>query len=95
VHVRTGTVVAIKVVPIENDLEDIVREVTVMNGLQSEYIVQLYGSYLKDANLWVRTYREIERETDSWRAPTGTAHPPRGALGAHRQMCAGQTARRA
>jgi len=54
VHNRTGTVVAIKIVPIENDLQDIVREVNVMNGLASEYIVNLYGSYLKDANLWVR-----------------------------------------
>jgi hypothetical protein len=54
VHQRTGTVVAIKVVPIENDLQDIVREVNVMNGLSSEYIVNLYGSYLKDTNLWVR-----------------------------------------
>ena len=54
VHLRTNTVVAIKIVPIENDLEDIVREVTVMNGLDSTYIVHLFGSYLKDANLWVR-----------------------------------------
>lgn len=45
---------AIKIVPIENDLEDIVKEINVMNGCVSDYIVQFYGSYLKDASLWVR-----------------------------------------
>ena len=54
VHIRTSTVVAIKIVPIENDIEEIVREVTVMNGLDSEFIVNLFGSYLKETNLWVR-----------------------------------------
>ena len=57
VHLRTATIVAVKIVPIENDLEDIVREVNVMSGLDSDYVVRLYGSYLKLANLWVRAAR--------------------------------------
>lgn len=54
-HNTTGHVVAIKIVPIENDLEDIVKEINLMNGCVSDYIVQFYGSYLyNETSLWVR-----------------------------------------
>lgn len=53
-HKKTSHVVAIKIVPIENDLEDIIKEVNVMNGCVSKYIVNFYGSFLKETDLWVR-----------------------------------------
>ncbi|KAI3658557.1 hypothetical protein MP638_002801, partial [Amoeboaphelidium occidentale] len=53
IHKKSGTVVALKIVPIENDLEDIIKEINVMNGCDSPYIVRYYGSYFKNDNLWM------------------------------------------
>lgn len=52
-HKATSTVVAIKRVGIDNDLEDIMKEIDFMKGCRSPYIVRYYGSYFKDSELWV------------------------------------------
>lgn len=37
----------------DNDFESLVKEIQIMNGCRSKYIVQFYGSYFKDQHLWV------------------------------------------
>lgn len=41
-------------VPIESDLNAIVHEISFMKDCHSEFVVQYYGSYVKDSELWVR-----------------------------------------
>lgn len=53
IHLKTGTVVAIKRIAVENDLEDILNEIKIMKACRSPYIINYYGSYLKDNDLWI------------------------------------------
>ena len=53
VHVKTGTTTAIKRVPVENDLDEILNEIKIMKQCRSPYIISYYGSYFKDNELWV------------------------------------------
>ncbi|TPX31871.1 hypothetical protein SmJEL517_g04884 [Synchytrium microbalum] len=53
IHKRTGALVAIKLIPIENDLDDSIKEISIMTGCDSPYIVQFYGSFLRGAHLWI------------------------------------------
>jgi len=52
-HIRTGTIAAIKKVPVENDLDEILNEIKIMKGCRSPYIISYYGSYYKDNELWI------------------------------------------
>jgi hypothetical protein len=45
---------AVKMVAIENDIDDSIKEISIMTGCDSPYIVQFNGSFLRDAHLWVR-----------------------------------------
>ncbi|KAJ3108974.1 putative protein serine/threonine kinase [Phlyctochytrium planicorne] len=52
----TGEIVAIKVVDLEDnedDIEDIRREVTILSALRSQFVTKYHGSYLKDTKLWI------------------------------------------
>jgi len=40
-------------VGIDNDLEDIMKEIDFMKGCRSPYIVRYFGSYCKDSELWI------------------------------------------
>jgi len=53
IHKQTGGIVAIKKVEIDNDLDDIMKEIDFMKGCRSQYIVRYYGSYFKDNELWI------------------------------------------
>lgn len=53
IHKQTGGVVAIKKVGIDNDLDDIMKEIEFMKGCRSPYIVRYFGSYFKDNELWI------------------------------------------
>lgn len=44
---------AIKQVPVLQDLQEIIKEISVMQQCDSPYIVKYYGSYFKDKDLWV------------------------------------------
>ena len=44
---------AVKKVGIDNDLDDIMKEIEFMKGCRSPYIVRYFGSYFKDNELWV------------------------------------------
>ncbi|KAJ3218689.1 Serine/threonine-protein kinase 3 [Dinochytrium kinnereticum] len=53
IHTKTSTVVAIKMIPVENDLDESIKEISIMNGCESKFVVAFYGSYLKDTHLWL------------------------------------------
>ncbi|KAJ3332780.1 hypothetical protein HDU76_013107 [Blyttiomyces sp. JEL0837] len=40
-------------IPSENDLDESIKEIHIMDGIQSNYVVQFYGSYLKESVLWI------------------------------------------
>ena len=52
-HRKTGNVVAMKRVPIENDYEDLLKEIQHMKQCESSHIVKYYGSYYFGSELWV------------------------------------------
>eukprot|EP01113_Clastostelium_recurvatum_P010860 TRINITY_DN1545_c0_g1_i2.p1 TRINITY_DN1545_c0_g1~~TRINITY_DN1545_c0_g1_i2.p1 ORF type:complete len:359 (+),score=78.29 TRINITY_DN1545_c0_g1_i2:74-1150(+) len=52
-HRSTSLIVAIKKVPIDNDLEDIMKEIDFMKSCRSPYVVRYHGSYFKDNELWI------------------------------------------
>jgi len=52
-HKESGQVLAIKQVPVDTDLQDIIKEISIMQQCDSAYIVKYYGSYFKNTDLWV------------------------------------------
>ncbi|KAK3068306.1 Serine/threonine-protein kinase PAK 6 [Teratosphaeriaceae sp. CCFEE 6253] len=53
---ETGRLVAIKVIDVENEDDDVVnilQEITILSDLKSPYLTQYYGSYLRDSSLWI------------------------------------------
>ncbi|KAJ3271847.1 Serine/threonine-protein kinase 3 [Terramyces sp. JEL0728] len=52
-HKSSGRICAVKQIPVENDLNDTIREITIMTGFESQYLVHFYASYLTDEALWI------------------------------------------
>jgi len=52
-HKSMGQVLAIKQVPVDTDLQEIIKEISIMQQCDSPYIVKYYGSYFKNTDLWV------------------------------------------
>ncbi|ATZ46380.1 hypothetical protein BCIN_01g09870 [Botrytis cinerea B05.10] len=53
---RTGQAVAIKVIDVENaedEVEDIIQEISILSELHSPFVTQYYGSYLRGSDLWI------------------------------------------
>jgi serine/threonine-protein kinase 24/25/MST4 len=53
---RTGQSVAIKVIDVENaddEVDDIIQEISILGGLNSPYVTKYYGSFLKGSDLWI------------------------------------------
>lgn len=53
---RTGQAVAIKVIDVENaedEVEDIIQEISILSELHSQYVTQYHGSFLKGSDLWI------------------------------------------
>ncbi|KAF2728366.1 Pkinase-domain-containing protein [Polyplosphaeria fusca] len=53
---RTGKPVAIKVIDVENaedEVDDIVSEISILSDLKSEYVTSYYGSFLHGSNIWI------------------------------------------
>jgi len=53
IHQKTGTCTAIKIVPVENDLEDLFHEISMMKSCKSPYIINYFGSYFRENELWI------------------------------------------
>ncbi|KIW17534.1 hypothetical protein PV08_04728 [Exophiala spinifera] len=53
---RTGHAVAIKIIDVENaedEVEDIIQEISILSELQSPYVTKYHGSFLKGSDLWI------------------------------------------
>lgn len=53
---RTGHPVAIKIIDVENaedEVDDIIQEISILSELHSPYVTKYYGSYLKGSDLWI------------------------------------------
>ncbi|MCJ1414995.1 putative protein serine/threonine kinase [Xylographa parallela] len=53
---RTGQAVAIKVIDVENaedEVEDIIQEISILSELHSQYVTRYHGSFLKGSDLWI------------------------------------------
>lgn len=53
---RTGEAVAIKVIDVENaddEVEDIIQEISILSELNSPYVTKYHGSFLKGSDLWI------------------------------------------
>ncbi|KAL6716282.1 Serine/threonine-protein kinase PAK 6 [Lecanora helva] len=53
---RTGQAVAIKIIDVENaedEVEDIVQEISILSELSSPYVTKYHGSFLKGSDLWI------------------------------------------
>ncbi|KAI9674510.1 MAG: putative protein serine/threonine kinase [Caeruleum heppii] len=53
---RTGQSVAIKVIDVENaddEVEDIIQEISILSELHSPYVTRYHGSFLKGSDLWI------------------------------------------
>uniref|UniRef100_A0A0K0DNL7 non-specific serine/threonine protein kinase n=1 Tax=Angiostrongylus cantonensis TaxID=6313 RepID=A0A0K0DNL7_ANGCA len=44
---------AIKKVPVDTDLQEIIKEISIMQQCDSKYVVKYYGSYFKNSDLWI------------------------------------------
>lgn len=53
---RTGQAVAIKVIDVESaedEVDDIIQEISILSELQSPYVTKYHGSFLKGSDLWI------------------------------------------
>ncbi|XP_059480802.1 solute carrier organic anion transporter family member 74D-like [Neocloeon triangulifer] len=53
VHKESEQVLAIKQVPVDTDLQEIIKEISIMQQCDSPYVVKYYGSYFKNTDLWI------------------------------------------
>ncbi|UMM41360.1 hypothetical protein L5515_017651 [Caenorhabditis briggsae] len=53
IHKESGHVLAIKKVPVDTDLQEIIKEISIMQQCKSKYVVKYYGSYFKNSDLWI------------------------------------------
>ncbi|CAG9759603.1 unnamed protein product [Ceutorhynchus assimilis] len=52
-HKESGQVLAIKQVPVDTDLQEIIKEISIMQQCDSSFVVKYYGSYFKNTDLWI------------------------------------------
>jgi len=52
-HKESSEVLAIKQVPVDTDLQEIIKEISIMQQCDSPYVVKYYGSYFKNTDLWI------------------------------------------
>lgn len=53
VHKVSNSLVAIKKVAMDSDLQDILHEISMMRQCESDFVVKYYGSYFKNSDLWI------------------------------------------
>ncbi|XP_023339413.1 serine/threonine-protein kinase 3 [Eurytemora carolleeae] len=52
-HKDSKQILAIKQVPVDTDLQEIIKEISIMQQCDSPYVVKYYGSYFKNTDLWI------------------------------------------
>ena len=52
-HIKSNRVVAIKIIPADSELNDLMKEITILKECNSDYIIRYYGSYYKEGDLWI------------------------------------------
>jgi hypothetical protein len=52
-HKATSEILAIKIVPIKDDIESKLKEINFMKNCRCDYIVRFYGYYIVEKKLWV------------------------------------------
>ncbi|GAM26678.1 hypothetical protein SAMD00019534_098530 [Acytostelium subglobosum LB1] len=52
-HKRSGHIVAVKQVPVNEDFQEILKEINIMKQCKSKYVVQYYGNYFKGETCWI------------------------------------------
>jgi len=57
VEKKTGAEVAIKVIPLEADIEELVKEIEILKMCDSPQIVSYRGAFIQENDLWVRNGR--------------------------------------
>ncbi|CAD8147617.1 unnamed protein product [Paramecium octaurelia] len=50
---KNGQIVAIKIVPSTGEIQSLIKEIQILKECQHAHIVQYYGSFYKDGNLWL------------------------------------------
>uniref|UniRef100_A0A5S6R2W3 non-specific serine/threonine protein kinase n=1 Tax=Trichuris muris TaxID=70415 RepID=A0A5S6R2W3_TRIMR len=53
IHKKSGQCLAIKQVPVDTDLQEIIKEISIMQQCDSPFVVKYYGSYFKNSDLWI------------------------------------------
>eukprot|EP01132_Coremiostelium_polycephalum_P003296 gene3296-4128_t len=53
INKSTGIIVAIKRVSVDNDLEDMEKEISFMKQCKSPYIVTYHASFRKESEIWI------------------------------------------
>ena len=59
IHKESQQILAIKQVPVDTDLQEIIKEISIMQQCDSPYVVKYYGSYFKNTDLWVSFFLNI------------------------------------
>eukprot|EP00045_Choanoeca_perplexa_P005803 m.48614 g.48614 ORF g.48614 m.48614 type:complete len:453 (-) comp13302_c0_seq1:90-1448(-) len=52
-HKKSGQVMAVKIVPVDSDLQEIIKEISIMQQCDSPFVVKYYGSYFHGTDLWI------------------------------------------
>ncbi|EGD79795.1 STE/STE20/MST protein kinase [Salpingoeca rosetta] len=52
-HKTTGQVFAVKIVAVDTDLQEIIKEISIMQQCDSDHVVKYFGSYFKLSDLWI------------------------------------------
>ena len=53
IHKESRQVFAIKKVPVDNDLPDMIKEISIMEQCNSPFVVKYIGSYITTTDLWI------------------------------------------
>ena len=54
IHKDSQQILAIKQVPVDNDLQEIIKEISIMQQCDSPYVVKYYGSYFKNTGKFIQ-----------------------------------------
>ena len=58
IHKDSQQILAIKQVPVDNDLQEIIKEISIMQQCDSPYVVKYYGSYFKNTGKFMAFIQE-------------------------------------